>query len=216
VKGGTVKVLLKMDGRTEAGGSALLMHNERLADPLDAFPQAIAAVSKKRNKTTADHRDMARLEFFGGLYTTPAYDAPEETLPAANDGHVPCLPAWNVVRCLQDGAKRHKRGSDVPRGIHPLAQVATLIYDGPNDPRELWTDGGYALRKTVGVQRARTVRTRPMFTDWRGELAVEVDPVVFDVHTLRVAWKDAGLYCGIGDMRPIQGRFVGTIEVVES
>ena len=32
------------------------------------------------------------------------------------------------------------------------------------------------LRKTVGVQRARTVRTRPMFLPWSLTLEIEVDP----------------------------------------
>ena len=30
-----MQVTLKLDGRTASGGSALIMHNERLADPLD-------------------------------------------------------------------------------------------------------------------------------------------------------------------------------------
>ena len=69
-----------------------------------------------------------------------------------------------------------------------------------------------ALRKTVGVQRARTMRTRPIFNEWKAELPVEVDPVVFDLDTLRNCWKDAGTYAGIGEMRPVYGRFKATIE----
>lgn len=211
MKGGTVKVLLLLDGRTDVGGSALLMHNERLADPLDDFTQMIASKSKKRNKTNEDHEFMARYEFAGGAYTHPAMSVAD--FDSSNGAvYVPVIPAWNVIRCLQDGARRHKRGADVLRGVYPIGEYADLEYAGPRDVRELWTAGGFALRKSVGVQRARTMRTRPFFTDWRASLAVEVDPAVFDVSTLRVAWRDAGTYCGIGDMRPVQGRFVGTIE----
>lgn len=194
-----MKVLLKLDGRTAAGGSALVMHNERLADPLDDYTREIAKISKKRNKTEADHLEIGRLEFHGGLYT---------------NGNGPCLPAWNVLRCLQDGAKRHKRGADVLRGVYPLAEHADVIYDGTRDPDEMWKVGGFALRKTVGVQRARTMRTRPIFTEWTCELPVEVDPVVFDLDTLANCWKDAGTYAGIGEMRPVYGRFKATIEEV--
>lgn len=194
-----MKVLLKLDGRTASGGSALVMHNEQLADPLNDFVRSISAVSKKRNKTEADHIEIARLEFLGGLYT---------------NGNGPCLPAWNILRCLQDGAKRHKRGMDVPRGVFPLIDHADVLYDGDSerDPAKLWKDGGFALRKTVGIQRSRTMRTRPIFTDWQAELAVEVDPIIFDIDTLQVFWTDAGRYAGIGEMRPVYGRFIGSIE----
>lgn len=195
-----MKVLLKLDGRSDSGGAPLVMHNERLADPLDTHAREIAKVSKKRNKTEADHLEIARLEFHGGLY---------------ENGNGPCLPAWNIIRCLQDGAKRHKRGVDVLRGVYPLTDHADVQYDGPRDAKDLWQDGGFALRKTVGVQRSRTVRTRPIFTDWMAELPVEVDATVFDLDTLRNCWRDAGVYAGLGEMRPVYGRFVATIEEVK-
>jgi hypothetical protein len=192
-----VKVLLKLDGRTASGGAPLIMHNERLADPLDPIVRDIAAISKKRNKTEADHAEIGRLEFHGGLYT---------------NGNGPCLPAWNVLRCLQDGATRHKRGKDVLRGVYPLVDHADVQYDGPRDTAEMWSDGGYALRKSVGVQRARTMRTRPIFVEWQAELPIEVDPVIFDIDTLENCWRDAGKYAGIGDMRPIYGHFKATLK----
>jgi hypothetical protein len=192
-----MKVLLKLDGRTASGGSPLVMHNERLADPLDEYTREIAKVSKKRNKTEADHLEIGRLEFLGGMYT---------------NGNGPCIPAWNILRCLQDGGKRHKRGADVLRGVYPLAEHADVIYDGERDPDTMWKLGGFALRKTVGIQRSRTMRTRPIFTDWQAELAVEVDPVVFDLDALRNIWREAGVYAGLGEMRPVYGRFAATIE----
>lgn len=184
-----------------------MMHNERLADPLDPFVRDIAAISKKRNKTEADHMEIARLEFYGGLYTEPSI----ENVASVN-GNIPVLPAWNILRCLQDGAKRHKRGADVLRGVYPITDHAPVIYDGSPDPTELWKDGTFALRKTVGIQRSRTMRTRPIFHDWQAELAVEVDATVFDVDTLKVCWTDAGKYAGIGEMRPVYGRFLATAE----
>lgn len=191
-----MKLLLKLDGRTESGGSSLVMHNERLADPLDPHTRAIGKLTKKRGKTEADHMEIARLEFHGGMYT---------------NGNGPCLPAWNILRCLQDGAKRHKRGLDVLRGVYPLTDHADVVYDGPRDPDEMWKDGGFALRKTVGVQRSRTMRTRPIFTDWQAALLIEVDPVVFDVDTLANLWREAGVYAGLGEMRPVYGRFQATL-----
>lgn len=192
-----MKVLLKLDGRTASGGSPLVMHHERLADPLDEYTREIAKVSKKRNKTEADHMEIGRLEFLGGMYT---------------NGNGPCLPAWNILRCLQDGGRRHKRGADVLRGVYPLTEHADVIYEGDRDPDTMWKLGGFALRKTVGIQRSRTMRTRPIFTDWQAELPVEVDPVVFDLDALRNIWREAGVYAGLGEMRPVYGRFAASIE----
>lgn len=202
-----MKVTLHLDGRTAAGGSALVMHNERLADPLDSFTKEIAKISKKRNKTEADHEELAHLEFLGGLYTNPSVD-----YPINGSKPVPSIPAWNILRCLQDGGRRQKRGMDVPRGIHPLVEYADLTYDGPTEPEKLWQTGGFSLRKSVGVQRSRTMRTRPMFVDWQASLPIEVDATVFDLHTLQKIWKDAGTYAGLGEMRPVFGRFVATVE----
>jgi hypothetical protein len=205
-----MKLLLKADGSLAAGGSSVLMtHNERLADRLDEFTRAIAATSKKRNKTEADEEEIGRLEFYGGLYTTPQISSPADL-----NGQVICIPGWNILRCLQEGATRQKRGKDVLRGVYPLAEQALLQFEGPTDIVERWQQGHW-LRKTVGVQRSRTVRTRPIFTDWSFELPIEVDANVFDLHTLRVAWHDAGVYSGLGEMRPIQGRFEGTIDEVK-
>jgi hypothetical protein len=194
-----------------ASEAALVMHNERLADPLDTMTRAIAAVSKKRAKTITDHEEISRLEFFGGLYTTVPIEF-EDGEVVVPDGAVPTIPAWNLLRCLQDGAKRNKRGLDVLRGVHPIAEFADLGYDGETDPAAMWKSQQYVLRKTVGVQRARTTRTRPIFTDWTLTLPVEIDPEVFDLDSLAHSWVMAGRYAGLGEMRPVYGRFEGTVQ----
>lgn len=191
-----MKYLLCADGRTDSDGAPYVQHSERLADPLNDFTRTLAGVTKKRSKTEADHIEIAHIEFLGGLYT--------------NDNG-PCVPAFNVLRCLQEGAQRHKRGRDVLRGVFPRVDSADLIYDGPRDPEELWKDGAFSLRKTVGVQRSRTMRTRPIFIDWQFQLLAEVDAKIFDLDTLRLCWAEAGKYVGLGEMRPIYGRFTGTV-----
>lgn len=208
-----MKIHLIADGHTDAGGMALVCHNERLADPLDELTRRLSGITKQRNKTEAAHLEIARTEFFGGLYTSTAITTDPSGEILVPKGSIPVIPAWNMIRCLQDGAKRHKRGPDVLRGVHPLNDHAAIEYDGPTDPQELWASGQFALRKGVGVQRSRTIRTRPIFTEWRAVLTVELDMTVFDVDTLQVFWGDAGRYAGIGEMRPVYGRFRGTVEV---
>lgn len=188
------------------GLAALVCHNERLADPLDPFVKEIAKYSKKRGKTEADHEEIGFLEFMGGLYCSPTLNYPLN----GNNG-VPSLPAWNILRCLQDGGRRHKRGMDVPRGIYPLVESVPIQYEGPTDPQEMWGHGGFMLRKSVGIQRSRTMRTRPFFAEWAAELPIEVDAQVFDLGALATIWHDAGIYAGLGEMRPVYGRFNGTL-----
>ena len=205
-----MKLNLLADGDGAAGGPSLLMvHSERLADRLDEFTRSISAISKKRNKTEADEEEIGRLEFYGGLYTTPQIPSPADL-----NGQRICMPAWNILRCLQAGATPQKRGKDVLKGVFPLADHAPLEFEGPGELVERWK-GGYYLRKTVGVQRSRTVRTRAIFNGWSLSLPIEVDPNVFDVHTIKAAWQYAGTYVGLCEMRPIHGRFAGTVEVVE-
>lgn len=201
-----MQINLIAQGHPDVNGTALVTHNERLADPLDSITRAIAAVSKKRNKTISDHEELARLEWYGGLYTTSPVEAVDGDITVPEDCKI-TVPAWNLIRCLQDGARRHKRGVDVPKGIHPLTEHCQFEYDGPTDLADLWADGRFMLRKTVGVQRARTTRTRPLFYPWKATLPIEVDPVIFDLDTLANLWEDAGRYSGLGEMRPVYGRF---------
>lgn len=192
-----MKVVIRLDGREEAGGSAIVTHNERLQDPLDPFQQAVAELASKRGKTLADHLEIGRREFLGGLYT---------------NGNGPCLPTMNVLRCIQNGAKRHKLGKDVLRGMFPLVEEVDLLYDGPRDPDELWKNAEtFSLRKGVVVSGRRVTRTRPIFRNWAAEVPFEIDAHIFNLETVQKIATDAGLYEGLCEMRPIYGRFTALV-----
>ena len=105
------------------GISPLVVHNERLADPLDTITRSIPRLSKKRGKTIQDHEELGRLEWHGSLYTAGG------TIEADDNGELiipptaaATIPSWNFLRCIQDGARRTKRGKDIPRGVHPLTE----------------------------------------------------------------------------------------------
>ena len=184
-----------LDGRATANGSPLLMHNERLADPLNEYALEIGKISKKRGKTEADHLEIARLEFVGGMY----YD----------DELGPYIPVWNIVRSIQNAGKQHKLGATVLRGVVPATEKTPVIYDGPRDIEAMWEAGTFALRKSVGIGSSRTMRTRPVFTDWRIEAEIEVDLTQLDFEKINQLIFEAGKYQGLGDNRPVFGRFHG-------
>ena len=74
------------------GTSPLLMHSDRLSNPLDPLTKEIKTYTGKRKKTDDDFTEIARLEWVGGLY----HD--EKTGPY--------LPARNVKAMLIQAASR--------------------------------------------------------------------------------------------------------------
>jgi hypothetical protein len=52
------------------GERPLLMHSSRLADPLDPIKIDLDRLTKKRDKTIADHEQIAKVEWHGGLWLT--------------------------------------------------------------------------------------------------------------------------------------------------
>lgn len=148
------RIRVVFDGSTAANGSPLLMHNERLADPIDPYSRWLKELTGKRTKTERDHEEIGRREFVGAGYWA------EDTGPAGKQAR-PFVPTWNIIRCLQEAASRHKLGRHVVRGLVPVSEEAPLTYDGPATSSELWKAGTFHSRKGVGVGQKRVIRTRP-------------------------------------------------------
>lgn len=174
------------------GIAPLLMHNGRLADPLDPHSQALAAATSRRGKVEADHLEIARLEFLGSLYL---------------DGGEPCIPAEMIEAALIRGAAKAKKAS-VAKAAILVRSNARLIYDGPRDPRGLW-DAGTAFRHRTGVRvgMMRVMRTRPRFDGWSAEVGIDFLPALIDARDVQTFLTVAGEQIGIGDWRPRCGRF---------
>jgi hypothetical protein len=201
------RIRVIFDGSTAVNGSPLLMHNERLADPLDPYTRYLAEITGKRKKTERDHEEASRREFLGGGYWQT------DTGPTGEQAD-PFIPTWNIIRCLQAGATRYKLGKQVVRGIVPVADQSPLLYDGPSDADSLWKSGEFVSRKGVGVGQSKVIRTRPAFTDWRVEAELELDLTILDPATVAQIATAAGLYEGLGDNRPRHGRFLGSVELL--
>lgn len=169
------------------GTSPLVMHNVRLARPDDDFVRAIAKITAKGSKMTLDDRqEVARLEFAGGLYID-------------EDG--PFLPYANVRRCFQRAATVRKLGTHVQRALLPTAMTAALEYPGPREVEKLWTDATYQYSTVVGIQRAKTVRMRPMFPVWRAVFEWELLTETLDAEDMEQIAIAAGRIEGLGDNR---------------
>lgn len=173
------------------GAAPLLLHNGRLADPLDEHARAMAQVAAKRRKTEADHERLAELEFLGGLYLS---------------GGAPCIPAEMMEAALVKAAAQERRGAKARAGLVVRDDLG-LEYDGPREPRALWADARFRLRTQVRVGPSRVMRTRPMFREWSATLAVDYLPGLLNASDVRGLVALAGEQVGVGDWRPRFGRF---------
>lgn len=173
------------------GVAPLLMHNGQLVDPLNSFSQSIAEITKKRKKTDADQAEMARREWFGGLYISAG---------------TPCIPAEMIEAALVKGAMKEKRGPAAKAGIL-VEKNAKLEYEGPREPKALWEDEKFRLRVAAKVGQAKIMRTRPRFDGWAAKIEIKFLPSLLNAQDIKSFLVAAGEQVGIGDWRPRFGRF---------
>ncbi|HZQ14066.1 MAG TPA: hypothetical protein VFB31_14775 [Pseudolabrys sp.] len=179
------------------GNRPLLMHSGRLSDPLDDITRDLAKITGKRGKTAADHEEIARIEWYGGLWLS--------------EGR-PCIPAEAVEASFIAAARARKKAKQARAGLMVMAPCP-LDYEGPRDIDKLWQDPAFRLRRSVRVGNARTIRTRAHFAAWRVDALVSFVPTLLDRAEILDIFAIAGSQEGIGDWRPKYGRF--TVESIE-
>lgn len=193
---------LKMDW---TGTTPMLMHNEQLANPMNEYTIALSALTSKRKKTLSDHWEISRLEWEAGLYV--------------HEGVIQ-LPARMIHSCIVEGAKMNKNGKKLKEGAMPSATHYPLEYGSP----VLRLDGNampnpsldkhwkeYFYQATVGISKSRVMRTRPKFNRWGIEVGIIFDENHISREELIQAAENAGRYKGLGDYRPMFGRFAAKV-----
>jgi len=186
---------------TLTGATPLVMHHPRMADPLDGAAKALRELTSKTRKTEADHLAIAEVEWRGSLYH------------AADTG--PYIPAEWVWRTIAKGGTQYRNGTQLQRGllIPPADRIIPLQYDGPRDPDALYATPEHVLRSAVNANPSsstvtKTMRTRPVFPEWRAEARLLWLPNAVDWDAITRAAEFAGWAIGIGDGRGIgYGRF---------
>lgn len=176
---------------TLIGSSALLMHSDRLSNPLDPMTKAHKVLTSKKKKTDEDHELIARSEWRGSLYWSDSVGV--------------YLPTANIRSAIVEGARLSKLGKSIQRGTLILGDKAPLVYKGPRDPDTLWSSGLYYDCRSVVVGGKRIMRYRPMFQNWRVDVDITYDPGIIDAADLFQCARTAGTLIGIGDFRPNKG-----------
>lgn len=179
------------------GTAPLLMHNGRLADPLNSYVKKIKEITSKRTKTDDDLLEIARLEFLGGMYESK------------NDE--PVIPADCIEAMLIKAAKSQKLGTAFKSAVFCVKNEFPLKYTGPKTKTELWKDERFRdTRGAVPRGQGRVMRTRARFDKWETEVEVSYSPQVVNEKQVVDVMKYAGLMVGIMDFRPKYGRFEAT------
>jgi hypothetical protein len=181
------------------GVRPLIMHNGRLANPMDSHTKALKAASSKykTSKSDDDFEEVSRTEFFGALYFDPKLG--------------PVVPVDNLQAMLVEGTRKRKLGKQ----IEALVQVMDpeqgtgyrLRYDGPRDRDGLFADEQFRFIKGVKVGQSTVMRTRPRFPQWEVDFILEVTEGGPNADQIRDALDDAGLLVGLCDWTPRYGRF---------
>lgn len=188
---------------TCTGTRPLLLHNVRLASPMNPYAKKLKELSAKKAKTDDDRWEIARLEWEGGMYY---------------DEHVgPYLPAENLFVSLIQGARMIKAGLRVERGVVITDTALPLLYAGPRDLDTMWNGGKshYVYIRPVTVNRNKVDRCRPVFPEWVVEAELLIDPQAIDKDEFIRAAGLAGDFIGLGEFRRVFGRYTTKIEVLD-
>jgi len=173
------------------GRYPLLMHNGRLADPMNAHSKALKSVTSKRGKTDEHHSEISRIEFIGSLYW--------------NDGRA-YLPRDMLEAMLIEAGRKRKLGKQIAVGARLVAD-AVFDYEGPTTPEELFESDAHRFVVGVRVGQQRVMRTRPRFDNWKATFSVAYDTEQVTLADLDDILRIGGEVIGIGDWRPKFGLF---------
>lgn len=181
-----MKIVVEM-----VGTSPLLMHNPRMLDPEFELTRAIKAITNKRKKTDEDLRQIEKLEWHGGLYTSNGSGPPKLVQPSSK-----------VRKCLIETARINKQGKQVERAVSFSELFVPLQYEGPTDLDKLYEDGRFTSRLPVVIGQKRVMRVRPSFMPWGLKLpGFFVEDAGLNFDELERIVEMAGVVQGIGDNR---------------
>lgn len=180
------------------GVSPLMMHSDKLANPLLPETKAHKELTAKRKKTDDDHVAIAHSEFVSGLYYSKDVGI--------------YIPGANFDATLKTAAKLQKLGTAWTRGAVVLTDKAKITFDGPHDPEKLWDARVFVDCRGVKVGTAKVMRYRPVFPEWACQIDVAYNEDVLNLAEVKKTILDAGALIGVCEYRPRFGRFSATVE----
>ncbi len=190
---------------TIEGDSPILMHNGRLADPLDPFAKELKRCTSKKAKSDTDHGYMSKVEWYGGLYHDGIIEVAPNRLCAADDTFV-VIPGVNLEAMFIEAGKKAKLGDAFRAGIICDGDFK-VEHNGPRNVNELFESGKFTHRCSARVQNNRVMRTRAIFREWRLTFTVSYLEALLNETQVEEALDTAGAIIGLCDYTPKFGRF---------
>jgi hypothetical protein len=174
-----------------SGERPLLKHSSRLADPLDPITIELDRLTRKRDKTIADHEQIGRVEWNGGLWLRD---------------NRPCIPAEAIESAFVAASRTRRKGRQAMAGFS--CTVSPFIeYEGPTDLSLLWEDKAFRFRFPVTINDSKVMRTRARFPKWSVTVEAEFLPSLLNRNDVLEIFEIAGFREGLGDWRPRFGKF---------
>jgi len=119
------------------------------------------------------------------------------------------FPGRNIIACIKGAASDFKMGGKGKKTFKGYVESGLEIT--PEEP--LLIHNGFEKDVRIArVQQARIPRVRPIFNEWGLKFTLNViDPLLIDANKTGVILKEmlesAGKHQGLGDYRPLFGRF---------
>lgn len=205
---------LKMETvRLQGMGQPMLMHSDTLANPLAPETIAHKILTSKRKKTDEDYWQIAYSEWKNSMYW--------------DDEIGVYLPVFNVRKSLIEGARLRKLGKQIERGVYFDEEKITLkrfdrkkffeenefsVKNYPKTQDDMWRNHTeYADARTVVVNRSKLYRYRPCFRNWTLDVKFLYDIEVITLEDIIISFEAAGQRIGIGDFRPLYGKYLARL-----
>lgn len=179
---------------TWKGITPLIMHSCQCVNPLHPIAREMKKYTSKRKKTDEDLMKISDLEWESGAYW--------------KDGLGLYIPAENVEATLTNGAKSNKKGTDIKKYCDVTDLYIPLDYGENLTKEELIANYEYRDTRVMTVMRAKIMRTRPRFDQWKITFNLRYDESKIDLDTIINAMEYAGKYVGLCDSRPKYGKFI--------
>lgn len=175
------------------GTSPLLMHSDKLVNPLHPLAIELKKLTSTRKKTEAILKEISSLEWSAAIYHDESVG--------------PYIPGANLYAAVIAGAKFNKLGAACKRGMLVSEDKCPLIYKGSRDKQSLYEEGSFVDYRSVKIQTAKIMRCRPIFRSWETSFTIVFNEEILNKEQLRQAVVDAGNLVGVCDYRPLFGRF---------
>ncbi len=184
------------------------MNCDTLANPLHPTTKKLKEITSLKTKQDEHHLAIAKLQWNASLY----YD----------DEIGLYLSSKMIIGCLRASARKEKKGLHMKALIVDCIPGTPLIgYEGMS-PEKLWCVKNkkdmqvHVFTESVNVQRAKTMRTRPIFNNWEVKFESFLNTEILSEIELRRIIERAGFEYGVGELRPqLATGICGRFELVE-